>query len=386
MRILHCCLAAFYIDNYGYQENILPKMHKLQGHEVSILASTETYIDNSSLGYVDSGTYYSCDGISVTRIPYSKILPRVIMKKLRIYIGVKEFIEKFEPDVIFLHDCQFLSIVQVAKYKVKHPNVRIYVDGHTDFINSARGLLSKHLLHGIIYRWCAKVIEPYTKKFYGVLPIRTKFFHDMYGIDSRKIETLPLGVDDSVIDFNNTNVIRKMIRDRLEISDSDFVIVTGGKIDTRKNIHLLMRAFSGLDIDNIKLIVFGTANLEMREEIDSLSHHKNIINIGWVSSESVYDYFMASDLAFFPGTHSVLWEQAIGTGLPCVFRRWPGIQHVDVGGNCMFINEGTIEAIEDAIKNVIFKRELFDSMKKVAIEKGRSEFSYYEIAKRAIEN
>ena len=22
MRILHCCLAAFYIDNYGYQENI----------------------------------------------------------------------------------------------------------------------------------------------------------------------------------------------------------------------------------------------------------------------------------------------------------------------------------------------------------------------------
>ena len=23
MKILHCCLANFYIDNYGYQENIL---------------------------------------------------------------------------------------------------------------------------------------------------------------------------------------------------------------------------------------------------------------------------------------------------------------------------------------------------------------------------
>ena len=49
MKVLHCCLAAFYIDDYGYQENILPKMHKIQGHQVKIVSSTETYIDNQTL-------------------------------------------------------------------------------------------------------------------------------------------------------------------------------------------------------------------------------------------------------------------------------------------------------------------------------------------------
>ena len=80
MKILHCCLAAFYIDNYGYQENILPKMHKLQGHDVRIVASTETYLNNSVLGYTVPGSYNSSDDILVTRIPYIMLLPHVVAK------------------------------------------------------------------------------------------------------------------------------------------------------------------------------------------------------------------------------------------------------------------------------------------------------------------
>ena len=63
MKILHCCLAAFYIDDYGYQENILPKIHKKQGHQVEILASTETYLNNSELGYIKPKSYRTKDNI-----------------------------------------------------------------------------------------------------------------------------------------------------------------------------------------------------------------------------------------------------------------------------------------------------------------------------------
>ena len=68
MKILHCCLACFYIDNYSYQENILPKFHKFQGNDVKILASTETYINNKVLGNTVSGSYFNEDDIEVTRI------------------------------------------------------------------------------------------------------------------------------------------------------------------------------------------------------------------------------------------------------------------------------------------------------------------------------
>ena len=116
MKILHCCLANFYIDGYGYQENILPKMHKIQGHEVSILASTETYIDSKKIGYVGPSSYYTESGIPITRVPYKRILPHFIMRKLRIYSGVTEVLYSFKPDIIFIHGLQFISIIDIVDY------------------------------------------------------------------------------------------------------------------------------------------------------------------------------------------------------------------------------------------------------------------------------
>ena len=165
MKILHCCLAAFYIDNYGYQENILPKLHKIQGHDIEIVASTETYLDNKALGYVEPSVYVNENGIPVSRIPYVSWLPHILVKKLRIYSGLGEVLSRFEPDIIFLHDSQFLSINQIVRYVKKKKDAKVYVDGHTDFINSARNWVSKNILHKIIYKYCVKKIEPYTTKF-----------------------------------------------------------------------------------------------------------------------------------------------------------------------------------------------------------------------------
>jgi hypothetical protein len=58
----------------------------------------------------------------------------------------------------------------------------------------------------------------------------------------------------------------------------------------------------------------------MKDEIMNLLDSSAIRYLGWVPSEKVYNYFFAGDLAFFPGTHSVLWEQAVGIGLPCILK------------------------------------------------------------------
>ena len=122
MKILHCCLAAFYIDKYGYQENVLPKMHKIQGHEVEILASTENYLNGNELSYVKPSVYYNEDEIKVTRLPYLNIFPHFIAKKLRMYYGVYKKLNEFKPDIIWLHDVQFLGIFQVIKYLKRNKN------------------------------------------------------------------------------------------------------------------------------------------------------------------------------------------------------------------------------------------------------------------------
>jgi len=387
MKILHCCLASFYIDNYSYQENILPKFHKKQGHDVRILASIETYNSNVELSYIEPSSYTTPDDISISRIGYIRWLPKTVARKLRIYKGINKHLYDFRPDVIFMHDCQFLSILNFSKYAKKN-KVILFIDSHTDFVNSGKSWISKNVLHKIIYKFCAKNIEKYTTKFYGTLPLRIDFLKDVYAIESSKIELLPFGADDSLFHWNAKHEIRIEVRKQLNITDDQLVFITGGKIDRRKNIHLLLKVWNELKQDNklslTKLILFGKANEELKSEVGQLIKGQDIIYIDWLSSKEIHKYFFASDLAIFPGTHSVLWEEAVGLGLPCIFKKWEGIQHVDLGGNCKFIEEVNSDSIKDVLLRITNDKYLYKEMKVKAENFGPKIFIYSEIAKRSI--
>ena len=206
----------------------------------------------------------------------------------------------------------------------------------------------------------------------------------------KKLELLPFGADDTLFDAADKATIRTDMRRQLNLRDSDFVMITGGKIDARKNIDKLLNAFVELtneqQIDNIKLILFGKPTSELKAEIQQYTDHPNIRYMEWISSENIHKYFLASDLAFFPGTHSVLWEEAIGLGLPCVFYKWEGIQHVDVGGNCLFIEDPSVKTLKKTILSVVNDKEQYAKMKEIAQNQGVNTFCYTEIAKRAIVN
>lgn len=381
-------MANFYIDNYGYQENILPKIHKQQGHTVSIVASTETYIENGRLGYVEANSYINEYGIPVTRLPYASWLPHKMMRKIRAYYGLEKVLNEFKPDIIFLHDVQFFDTRVVVKYVIANPGVKVYADGHTDFVNSARNWLSKNILHKIIYKHFAKTLEPYTEKFFGVTPLRIEFFNKVYGIKKNKLDLLVLGVDDSEIDLSNRIEIREKTRKQLGLSDNDFVIISGGKIDKRKNIHVLIDAFvtlkESLQFSSLKLVLFGSPSDEMKYLTEQITSREDIIYLGWLNPEDMSQYLLASDLACFPGTHSVLWEQSVGLGIPALFKRWHGMEHVDIGGNCIFLDNNGVDGLLQLLKEVIGNKDLYQTMLEVAQSRGIEEFSYFKIASKAI--
>lgn len=386
MKILHCCLAAIYVDGYGYQENILPKEHKASGHEVRILASTETFVDNNSLGYVQPRSYVTEDGIPIKRIPYSKILPQSVMKKIRLYKGINDELEDFKPEIIFLHNLQFLDIRCFVNYVKKYPSTKIYIDSHTDSLNSGKNIFSKLILHKFLYRYCAKIIEPYTNKFWGVLPARVDYMISMYNIPKNKTGLLVMGAEDQKVNEAIQGKSRDRIRTTFGVLEDDFLIVTGGKIDENKpQILLLMKAINSLKTKKVKLLIFGSVNKKYKEEFDSLLSN-NVRYAGWIDYNEVYDYFNSSELVVFPGLHSVLWEQSIGTGKPAIFKYIKGFEHVDVGGNCRFLYEDTEEEIIRVISDIVNNKEIYLKMQEVAVGIGMEVFSYKKIASRSIEN
>ena len=103
MKIAHCCLSCFYIDNFTYQENMLVREHVNLGHDVLVVASTEIFGENNNLINTIPKQYFGSDGTQVIRLSYKKILPNSIMKKLRIHTNVYKILEDFNPDIIMFH-------------------------------------------------------------------------------------------------------------------------------------------------------------------------------------------------------------------------------------------------------------------------------------------
>ena len=93
---------------------------------------------------------------------------------------------------------------------------------------------------------------------------------------------------------------------------------------------------------------------------------------------------MASYLAVFPGTHSVLWEQACACGIPGLFKDWHGMHHVNVNGSADFLKGDSADEMKSKIMELYQDKAKYMKMKNAAWEYARSEFSYMEIAKRAI--
>lgn len=389
MRILHCCLAAVYVDGFGYQENILPRIHKSQGHDVMILASTEVLKPGVGHVYTKPAYYYNEDGISVKRVPYIGCFPVKIAAKIRIYKEVFETIEDFNPDVIFMHDAQTAAVYSITKYLKQHSQCRLYVDSHTDFVNSAKSWVSKNILHRLLYKNYVRKTIPFARRYYGTLPARVVFYRDFYGTPADKTEYLPLGVDDVSTPMSERDNVRRETREKLGIKQDDFVIVSGGKLETRKNTIILMQAFDFLSkkFGNVKLLLFGSVSPEIREQFERLKdNNTSIIHIGWVPAKDTYKYFFASDLACFPGTHSTLWEEAVGYGLPAFFKRWEGITQIDLQGNCVLLDEPiSAESLSDLLLSMVSVKEGFNKMKAIARTKGMETFSYSRIARYAIE-
>ena len=380
MKIMHIMLACFYIDNYSYQENLLPKYHKKQGHEVEIVASLFTFDENGNGKWLERASKYVNEhGIPVTRLDFKK---GRFSKTLRRYVGLANELERFAPDVIFIHGVQFCDADVVVKYVKKHRDVKVFADNHADFSNSAKSFVSKHIQHGILWRRCAQRLNPYVKRFYGVLPARVDFLKNVYKLPEDKIELLVMGADDDdVIAARNEEQI-KQLRAQYGIEPDDFLIMYGGKTDNyKKQTLLLMDAVNQINDPKLRLIVFGSVIPELKEEIEKRCSDR-VQYIGWVLAKDSYRYYAACDLACFPGRHSVFWEQVAGQSVPLLVKRWEGTTHVDCGGNVKFLTQDSTQEIKAAIEEIL-ETDRYSKMLEAA--KAASEtFMYSRIAQRSI--
>ncbi|NLB79327.1 MAG: glycosyltransferase family 4 protein, partial [Clostridiaceae bacterium] len=266
MRILHCCLSCFYIDNFGYQENILPRINHEDGHDMLIIASTETY-KNGSLCYSNPSEYRTEYGVKIIRLPYARWLPSKIGKKLRIMSGFKKALYGFNPDVILFHGSCGYEIVTVAEYRAAHPDTKLYVDSHEAFYNSAKNWVSKNILHGVFYRtWFRKALPKIDKVLY--IGLHEKYYmRDFMHTPEVKLAYFPLGGE--IISEKEKKTIRSEIRANHGINENTMVFIHTGKLNPLKKTIELMHAFSTYKDGNALLLIIGVVSPKMEDEFNA---------------------------------------------------------------------------------------------------------------------
>ncbi|ERJ10938.1 glycosyltransferase [Haloplasma contractile] len=384
MKIVHVALCGPVTDYWTYQDNLLPKYHKINNHEVVMITSKYIYNSNGNLILDDRDSYINENEIKTIRIKIKNDKP--FHYRFKKYINLYNTLEKESPEIIFIHGVQFLDIYTIIKYLKKHPDVKVFVDNHADFSNSATNFFSRNFLHKILWRFTAKMIEPYTNVFYGVLPARADFLHDVYKIPTKKIKLLVMGADDEKVLEATSESVKKSIRKKFKIEPTDFLIVTGGKIDqAKKQTILLMKAVKELGIENVKLIVFGSIISKLEDEVNNIVDGKKIQYVGWVEPEESYKYFGSADLVVFPGRHSVFWEQVVALGIPLIVKHWEGTDHINLGENCRFLYEDSISEIKNIVEELIIDKDKYNKMKLFAENHAAHNFLYSKIAKKSIE-
>jgi len=377
MKILMIC--EFYDPSLEYQENILTKYYTMHGHEVVVITSTfENVFD-----------YYS--GKHNNKIPSSIIYDgktKVIklkykfnfLNKIRKYVSINKILEEEKPDLIYVHDI-IPNITECVQYLKREPKCKMIMDYHADYSNSGRNWFSLKILHGIIRKWYLDKSRPYLSKIFPVVPAGIKFLHEVYKVPLNEMEVLPLGADLNLCNKMKSSSILNELKQKYNIGNDDKVIITGGKLSPRKKTELLIEAFHKLDIDNKHLIIIGDSSnedLKYKEKLISLSKKsKNIHFTGWLNTEMIYAHFHISTIAVFPASQSILWQQAIASGLPLITGNTgeQSIEYLNLYNNIVILERDdiTVDNLCLNIYNILSNSNLYENMKigaqKVANEK-----------------
>ena len=131
MKIVHICISIPYVDNWGYQENLLPDYLQKSGEENHIITSVESlpaYINSNLRNEISAkGNEYNIGEIKV-----HKIKCKGVTSSTFIPYGLKKKLEEIRPDVIFHHNVSITTLPIVTKYAKKH-KCKLFVDKPAEF-------------------------------------------------------------------------------------------------------------------------------------------------------------------------------------------------------------------------------------------------------------
>jgi 1,2-diacylglycerol 3-alpha-glucosyltransferase len=318
MKILMLC--DFYHESLEYQEQLCAKFYVKHGHAVTVVTSTHESVFDYMADRHDNHRpmqTYEHGGVKIIRLPYRYNL----LHRLKAFKRIDGLLEAEAPDLIFVHDIM-LNFPDCVRYLKRHSRARMIMDYHADYSNSGKNLVSRKILHAVCRKWFLDRARPYLSKIFPVVPASATFLHRIYKVPFSEMELLPLGADTETASAVRRSGARQALRAKLGIGANDVVIFTGGKLAPAKKTELLITAAQQLQQSALHLVVVGqagAADATYGEMLAGLAARSPRVHmVGWLDQHELNRHLAMADLAVFPASQSILWQQSIAMGLPLI--------------------------------------------------------------------
>ena len=386
MKILMLC--DFFNETLEYQENLLVKFYIKHGHAVTVVTSTyenvfDYYADRHD-NRQPSRTFEHA-GAKIIKLRYRYN----IMNRLRAFERLDDLLAAEAPDLIFVHDIM-LNLPDCVRYVRRHPQCRMIMDYHADYSNSGKNLLSRAVLHGVCRKWFLDRARPYFSRIFPIVPAGATFLHELYKVPYEEMELLPLGADTDL-----AAAVRGAgagLRGTLGIPAQDTVIFTGGKLAPAKKTEVLLEAVASLRRDSLHVVVAGRAGAEhaaYEQELRRLAADSPRVHmVGWLRNEDVYRHLDMADLAAFPASQSIVWQQAIAMGLPLIVGNTghQDISYLNTERNIIILENDDIRAdrLAGAIAGVIDDPERMRAMSEGAMRVADLQLNWDRLVHRTL--
>lgn len=337
LLVFHPIIAPYRIDLF----NTLSKKYEMK------FCMFQRNLKSQKFDYKNISKHFNFQPIILEqfyKIPFFKIRKEIFST-----------IRKFDPDIILVSECGYVSIAAVIYKKIfgKHYKIISIIDDSYDMLTNNNQFSKKHEL-------AEKILIPFFDNIINVEPRVTSFFQEKYkkGIyfpiiqDEQKIRS----IYEQVLPISEKYINQYHLKDKK-------VILFVGRLVKLKNIHTLIQVFKELNLPNTNLVIVG--NGEEEEKLKKLAdNNSNIIFTGRLEGETLYAWYNIAEIFILPSTQeafgAVTNEALIGGCFALISNK--------AGSNCL-IENGINGYTFNPYETQEFAKTIKESIKKIPLRK-----------------
>lgn len=357
MRVAFVCVGSPFTPTMLYKENLFIRAAVESGHEVLVVASDRSYL-SGELHRSNGPTTTTEEGYVLVRYPAPRGIPRRVNEKLRVFPQMLDDLLSFDPQLVYFNVPQIHGLRYVKKLRERNSKIRVVCHYSTTFDNSGAGVVSRRLLHGVIYRrWIARA-GPHIDSSYYISPESEQFLTDVYRLPAEELELIPLPgqVLNPVVRAN----CRVQFRQAHGIPEDEIVFLHSGKMNKQKETLALLRLFSDTSATSARLLLAGSLSTEIKDEAERLIlEDGRVTHLGFLDGAQLTHALCAADLYLQPGSASQTAQTALCCGTPVVTRDLPIYRELITSGGVLIQSRAELRSVmNDALAHPDYLQRL----------------------------